>query len=272
VTSIRYAAESARKQLEMRARPSGEFDARRYFRGASDLGFYNVGTTAVRSFAREIARENQTIWTIDHACGFAGILIQDRYLEVKSLGIEVLARFRRSFTPALLPTWKGWLARNHSANWATTDAICGLLIGPLVLANPSLVERMPVWARDKNMWVRRAAAVGLIPSVRKGIGLSTAYQVARVLHDDPEDLIQKAVGWMLREAGKADLPRLEKYLRVNGPSIPRTTVRYAIERFPERKRKNLLHATLSARNRPNRRSPTMKTKTRGGMPGGGTEQ
>jgi 3-methyladenine DNA glycosylase AlkD len=233
----------------MRSRPSGEFDAKRYFRGATDLGFYNVGATAVRRFAHEIARENRGTWTIAHACGFADILIQDRYLEVKSLGIEVLARFRRSFTPALLRTWKGWLARNHSANWATTDAICGLLIGPLVLANPSLIDRMPAWARDKNMWVRRAAAVGLIPSVRKGMGLTTAYQVARTLHDDREDLIQKAVGWMLREAGKADLTRLEKYLRANGPRIPRTTVRYAIERFDERKRRDLLQATLPAQKR-----------------------
>jgi 3-methyladenine DNA glycosylase AlkD len=233
----------------MLSRPSGEFDAKRYFRGASDLGFYNVGTAAVRRFAHEIARENRDTWTIDHACGFADALIQDRYLEVKSLGIEVLARFRRSFTPALLRTWKRWLARNHSANWATTDAICGLLIGPLVLANPSLIDRMPVWARDKNMWVRRAAAVGLIPSVRKGLGLTAAYQVARTLHGDREDLVQKAVGWMLREAGKADVTRLEKYLRANGPRIPRTTLRYAIERFDEKKRRELLHATLSGHTR-----------------------
>jgi 3-methyladenine DNA glycosylase AlkD len=269
VTSVRHAAESARKQLERRSRPAGEFDAKRYFRGATDLGFYNVGTTAVRGLAHEIARENRATWTIDHACSFADILIQDRYLEVKSLGIEVLARFRRSFTPALLRIWKGWLAGNHSANWATTDAICGLLIGPLVLANPSLVYRMPVWARDKNMWVRRAAAVGLIPSVRKGIGLAVAYQVARTLQDDREDLIHKAVGWMLREAGKADLTRLEKYLRANGPRIPRTTVRYAIERFDEKKRRDLLRATLSARkrshpvkagNEPRRRGETLRTR------------
>ena len=64
-----------------------------------------------------------------------------------------------------------------------------------------------------------------------------------MLHDDDEDLIQKAVGWMLREAGKADQPRLERYLRANGPSIPRTTLRYAIERFPDGKRRALLAAT-----------------------------
>jgi 3-methyladenine DNA glycosylase AlkD len=58
-------------------------------------------------------------------------------------------------------------------------------------------------------------------------------------------LLQKAVGWMLREAGKVDGVRLERYLRVNGPSIPRTTVRYAIERFPPPKRRELLEVTKS---------------------------
>jgi 3-methyladenine DNA glycosylase AlkD len=93
------------------------------------------------------------------------------------------------------------------------------------------------------MWVRRASAVSLIPLVRKGLALDLAYQVARRLHADREDLIQKAVGWMLREAGKADILRLENYLRTKGPMIPRTTVRYAIERMSESKRRSVLEAT-----------------------------
>ena len=135
------------------------------------------------------------------------------------------------------------LSANHSANWATTDAICGALIGPLIVVHPELAPRMRGWARDPNMWVRRAAAVALIPSVRQGRALDLAYEIARRMHPDKEDLIQKAVGWMLREAGKPDPGRLERYLRANGPSIPRTTLRYAIERFPVNRRKSLLKAT-----------------------------
>jgi 3-methyladenine DNA glycosylase AlkD len=81
----------------------------------------------------------------------------------------------------------------------------------------------------------------------KGYGLDAAYAVARALHGDKEDLIQKAVGWMLRDAGKYDARRLEQHLRRHGPSIPRTTVRYAIERFPPAKRRALLAATKTPR-------------------------
>ena len=86
------------------------------------------------------------------------------------------------------------------------------------------------------MWVRRASVVGLIPRARRGESLDLVYDIAGRLHGDQEDLIQKAVGWTLREAGKTDLPRLERYLRANGAAIPRTTLRYAIERFPSRRR------------------------------------
>jgi 3-methyladenine DNA glycosylase AlkD len=102
------------------------------------------------------------------------------------------------------------------------------------------------WSRDSNMWVRRASAVALIPSVRRGLALDAAYEIAGRLHADKEDLLQKAVGWMLREAGKVDPERLERYLRANGPKIPRTTVRYAIERFPPAKRRQLLAVTRSS--------------------------
>jgi 3-methyladenine DNA glycosylase AlkD len=247
VTAGRYGAagEKARvvRELKKLSRGAGQFDASRYFRGAGDLGFYNVGTTEMRALARSIHAEHRDDWSVDDAMTFADALIVDRHLEVKSVGIEVVARYRRDFAPRLLPAWKRWLANNHSANWATTDAICGALIGPLIVKYPPLAARMRIWARDRNMWVRRASAVSLIPSMRQGLALDVAYEIARRLHSDREDLIQKAVGWMLREAGKTDPARLERYLRANGPSIPRTTLRYAIERFPARQRRQLLEKT-----------------------------
>jgi len=237
------AAARMRQQLKARSRPSGSFDASRYFRSIDGLGFLNVGTDVVRKLARALVRDHRDRWGVSEGLAFADALIADRHLEVKGVGIEVLACYRREFTPALLPVWKRWLSNNYSANWATTDGICGSLIGPLLVAHPRLVREMPSWSRDPNMWVRRASAVSLIPSVRRGAALDTGYEVARRLHGDREDLLQKAVGWLLREAGKADAGRLEQYLRANGPSIPRTTVRYAIERFAPAKRRELLAVT-----------------------------
>jgi 3-methyladenine DNA glycosylase AlkD len=240
---VARAAREAVAALKRLARPAGDFDASRYFRGDHRLGFYNVGTAPMRALARSIHTAHRARWSVDDAMAFADALIVDRYLETKSVGIEVVARYRRAFAPALLRRWKRWLAGNHSANWATTDAMCGALIGPLLVQFPDRAIEMRAWSKDRNMWVRRASIVALISLARRGAALDLLYEIAGRLHADREDLIQKAVGWALREAGKADMVRLERYLRANGPSIPRTTLRYAIERFPPSKRQALLIAT-----------------------------
>jgi 3-methyladenine DNA glycosylase AlkD len=240
---VKRAAAAARRALARRARPAGAFDASRYFRGDATLGFYNVGTPVMRRMAHAMFEAHRDEWSVGDALAFADLLIKDRHLEAKSIGIELLARYRRAFTPGLLPVWKRWLARNDSANWATTDAMCGALIGPLLASHPPLVARVAGWAGDRNMWVRRASAVSLVGLARKGVALEAAYGVARRLHADREDLIRKAVGWLLREAGKTDPARLERYLRRYGPAIPRTTVRYAIERFPVTTRQELMTVT-----------------------------
>jgi 3-methyladenine DNA glycosylase AlkD len=219
------------------------FDASRYFRSAGHLAFHNVGMSTVRDLARSIHARHRDEWSLDDAMDFADALVVDRFLEAKAVGISVLARYRRSLTPALLSRWKAWLAGHHSSNWATTDAICGELIGPLLVAHPAKATVMRAWSKDRNLWVRRASIVGLIPLARIGHALDLVYEIARRLHADKEDLIQKAAGWALREAGKTDPARLERYLRKHGPAIPRTTVRYAIERFSAAKRKALMKAT-----------------------------
>ena len=242
--SVGEAVRRVHRELAALARTAGDFDASRYFRGGGRPPLLQ------RRAPPRCAR-----WRGRSRASIAKRLDDRRRARVRrsadrrSVSRDQVGRDRSrravpaAFTPRLLEHWKRWLARGHSANWATTDAICGLLIGPLVVAHPSLARRMRAWARHRSLWVRRAAAVGLIASVRAGAALDVGYAVARTLSRDDEDLIQKAVGWMLREAGKADATRLERYLREHGRTTPRTTVRYAIERFPPTKRKALLAAT-----------------------------
>ena len=102
--------------------------------------------------------------------------------------------------------------------------------------------------------MRRAAIVALIPPIRFGLALDQVYETAATLQSDRHDLIHKAVGWALREAGKQDAPRLERYLLAAGPDMPRTTLRYAIERFPPAKRRAWLADTRVPASSPRRRA------------------
>jgi hypothetical protein len=88
--------------------------------------------------------------------------------------------------------------------------------------------------------------VTFVPLARRGRHLDTACGVARRLLGDDEDVMHKAVGWLLREVGKTDRRRLERFLRAEGSRMPRTTVRHAIERFPPDDRRRWLAATRPA--------------------------
>lgn len=132
---------------------------------------------------------------------------------------------------------------NHCNNWAAVDALASWILAPLIQKFPELIPVIKTWASLSNLWVRRASAVSFVPLARKGQYLDTAYDIANALFKYPEDLIHKATGWLLREAGKTDPIRLEAFLLKNGPKIPRTALRYAIERFPKEKRESILTKT-----------------------------
>ena len=119
-------------------------------------------------------------------------------------------------------------------NWDLVDLSAPSILGPyLAGADRSLLYKL---ARSKNVWKRRVAIVTTLYFIRND-DLDDTFRIAKILLRDDHDLIQKAVGWMLREAGKRDAVAEEKFLRSHYRKMPRTMLRYAIERFPERKRK-----------------------------------
>lgn len=97
--------------------------------------------------------------------------------------------------------------------------------------------------RSPNRWVRRASIVSLLKLARRPEYKDAVYAMARRHFGSADDLVQKAAGWLLREVGKQDMRALEAFLRAHGPRIPRTTLRYAIERFPPARRRALLVST-----------------------------
>ncbi len=99
------------------------------------------------------------------------------------------------------------------------------------------------WSRSENMWKRRIAIVSTLHFIRKK-DYDDALNIANTLRHDREDLIQKAVGWMLREIGKRNMRKEETFLKQNYKSMPRTMLRYAIEKFPEKERQLYLKGDL----------------------------
>lgn len=99
------------------------------------------------------------------------------------------------------------------------------------------------FARSRNLWKRRISIVATHSFMKRG-DCSTTYEIAETLLGDNCDLIHKAVGWMLREAGKVDMAAEEKFLKKHLEDIPRTALRYAIEKFPESRRQRYLQGAV----------------------------
>jgi 3-methyladenine DNA glycosylase AlkD len=171
----------------------------------------------------------------------------DRYIESKSLGLMLLARYHRHFEEELLGRAERWLEADFCDNWAVTDQLSGQIISRMLDKFDGLASKIESWNRSPNLWLRRASAVSFVKPAGKGVHLDRTYRIVTILLPDKHDLIHKANGWLLREAGKADAVRLEAYLLKHGPVIPRTTVRYAIKRFPDAKRRKILEKTRAGK-------------------------
>jgi 3-methyladenine DNA glycosylase AlkD len=125
-------------------------------------------------------------------------------------------------------------------NWDLVDSSACYIVGAYLEKR----DKKPVFrlAKSANLWERRIAILSTFHLIRRK-DFSNALEISGILIKDREDLIHKAVGWMLREIGKRDLPAEKTFLDKNYREMPRTMLRYAIERFPEKERKRYLGGT-----------------------------
>lgn len=124
-------------------------------------------------------------------------------------------------------------------NWDLVDISADKILGDY-LSTKSERKILYDLASAKNLWQKRIAIVSTFAFIRNYDFLSTL-RICKILMEDEHDLINKACGWMLREVGKRDKNMLEKFLKKYIKKIPRTTLRYAIEKFPNNKRKYYLN-------------------------------
>lgn len=125
-------------------------------------------------------------------------------------------------------------------NWDLVDCSAEHVIGThLFLKNRKPIYRL---VRSKDLWERRIGIIATFHFIKKN-DFAVTLECARLLLNDKEDLIHKAAGWMLREVGKRDQAAEERFLAKHYRLMPRTMLRYAIERFPEKERLAYLHGT-----------------------------
>ena len=166
-------------------------------------------------------------------------LLQSKTHEHRLTGLFILvAQYKAAEPKSQKALVKFYLAHKHRINnWDLVDSSAPYVLGHHMLgANRAVLYRL---ARSKRLWDRRIAIIATAALIREGEYRDTL-NIAEILLHDAHDLIHKAVGWMLREVGNKSLTTEERFLRKHAATMPRTMLRYAIEKFPQSKRKAYL--------------------------------
>lgn len=125
-------------------------------------------------------------------------------------------------------------------NWDLVDVTTPNIVGDYLFNNPNKINILYKLAKSKNLWEKRVSILATFKFIKEK-QFEDTLKIAEILLNDEHDLIHKAVGWMLREMGKRDIKPLVKFLDKYATKMPRTMLRYAIEKFPEEMRKYYLN-------------------------------
>lgn len=221
------ALRSVKRDIKKLARPAQAERNRTFFKlrpgqyGAGDR-FLGVTVPQLRTLAREYR---------DMPLKYVARLLQSPWHEERLLALLILVgQYVRADARTRHAIHQLYLQNTRSINnWDLVDSSASQIVGAhLETRNRRLLRRL---ARSRSVWERRIAMIATYHYIRKK-DFKDALAVAALLRRDEHDLIHKAVGWMLREIGKRDRRAEERFLRKHAHRMPRTMLRYAIEKFP----------------------------------------
>lgn len=228
-----------RSRIRALANPERAAFAQRFFK--TGKGEYAEGDRFLGIRVPELRRLAREFRSIAEDEMFA--LLRSPLHEERLLALLLIGRaFARADDRGRRRLYHGYMA--HLAfvnNWDLVDSSAPQIAGGYLADR----ERAPLYklAVSKNLWKRRIAIMATLAFIRRG-DFDDTLRIADILAGDEEDLIHKAAGWMLREVGNRDPAAAKAYLRSRYRTMPRTMLRYAIERFPEAERRRYLRGQI----------------------------
>jgi 3-methyladenine DNA glycosylase AlkD len=217
-----------RRELKQNSDLKTKESAKRFFK--EEVKTYGVKTAVVgkigKQFFNEIKdRDKKEIFDICEQLWISG------YLEETYIACNWSYYIRKDYELKDFKVFEKWV-KKYVTNWASCDTLCNHTVGSFLEMYPNYIHELRKWARSKNRWVRRASAVSLIIPARRGKFLSDIFSIADILLSDKDDLVQKGYGWMLKAAGESHQNEVFGYVMRNNATMPRTALRYAIEKMP----------------------------------------
>jgi 3-methyladenine DNA glycosylase AlkD len=228
--------ERIREELRTQADEKTKNQYTHFFK--ESVTYYGVNTALVGKIGRQFYSEikpldKQTVFSLCEE------LLKSDYCEEAFIACDWAYRQKGKYTPDDFSLLEKWVTL-YVHNWAVCDTLCNHTVGSLVDMYPQFLENLKQWSRSENRWLRRASAVTLIIPAKEGKFLKDIFEIADSLLSDREDLVQKGYGWLLKDASIKHQPEVFAYILKNKSVMPRTALRYAIERMPQDMKKQAM--------------------------------
>jgi 3-methyladenine DNA glycosylase AlkD len=193
---------------------------------------YGVRGDQVKRIAAELYRRVKP-WSAAERNKLCEALWKSGKLEEGVVAIYVYRRFARQCGAAEFRMFERWIDR-HVRNWAHTDGVSSWLLAACIANAPQLIAKLPAWTRSRNRWKRRAAAVALLQEAKQGRNTEAIFRIASLLLEDPDDMVQKGVGWLLKETYPKRPRETVAFLADWKLRTTRLVLRYAAEKMTAR--------------------------------------
>jgi 3-methyladenine DNA glycosylase AlkD len=161
---------------------------------------------------------------------FATELWKSAKIEEPGVAICLYRRFRKQCAGREFRLFERWVDR-HVTNWANCDGVSPWLLAACLENEPALIRRLPAWTRSGNRWKRRAAIVSLLQEAKQGRHTAAILDIAAKLLGAPDDMVQKGVGWVLKEAYPKRPREVVAFLKPRAATTPRLVLRIAAEKM-----------------------------------------
>jgi 3-methyladenine DNA glycosylase AlkD len=192
---------------------------------------YGIKNETVTQIGKEAFKSIKNI-TKKEIFDLCDVLWQSGFIEESFIACNWSYYIHSDYKPDDYEIFEKWI-NLYVDNWASCDTLCNHSLGEFIEMYPEYLSRLKKIAKSENKWMRRASAVSLIIPARKGMFLNDILDIADILLSDKEDLVQKGYGWMLKAASQAHQQEIFNYVISKKAIMPRTALRYAIEKMPK---------------------------------------